>query len=122
MLNFIEIYTRVEQMKRPFIVLAVSALIISCGAGTTEMVTPPDVAAYKAVELTSKSNADRILNLERELDMTKSEVNSLQVQNKQLADSYDGLVELFKELRGLTMVMVNRMNTLMGPEKPEEKK
>ncbi|PLX69449.1 MAG: hypothetical protein C0603_00540 [Denitrovibrio sp.] len=109
-------------MKRPFIMLAITALLFSCGAAQNASVTPPDVAAYKAVEITSKSNSGRIIRLEKELDTAKADIESLRTQNRQLADSYDGLVELFKEHRGLTMMLINKMNVLAGPETPAENK
>ena len=109
-------------MKRPFIMLMISTLLFSCGASQKASVTPPDVAAYKSVEITSKSNSGRIVRLEKELDTAKVEIESLRTQNRQLADSYDGLVELFKEHRGLTMMLINKMNILAGPEAPAEKK
>lgn len=107
-------------MKRPFVYIAISVFLVSCGSANQAQMTPPDVAAYKAVELTAKSNSDRIIKLETELDSAKKEINSLRTQNRQLADSYDGMVELFKEHRGLTMTLIQKMNSLVPDE--EEKK
>jgi len=109
-------------MKRTFILMAVPFFMISCGGNTAQSVQTPDMAAYQAVELTSKSNADRILKLERELDSAKSDIATLQVQNRQLADSYDGMVELFKEHRNLTLTLIQQMSEIGKPEAEEEKK
>ena len=96
--------------------MAIAALTVSCGAGNTAQVAGPDAAAYRAVELTAKSNSDRISKLEAELDTAKSEISSLRTQNRQLADSYDGMVDLFKEHRGLTMTLIEKMNRLVPQE------
>jgi len=106
-------------MKRFFILTVIAALAVSCG-GNSEKVTPPDVSAYKAVETTSKSNSGRIQKLESELDSAKREIDSLRVQNRQLADSYDALVELFKEHKSLTMVLIGKINSLVPEETPEK--
>lgn len=103
-------------MKRPFIVIALSVFLVSCGAGSAAQVSTPDAAAYRALEITAKSNSDRIVKLEKELDTAKSEINSLRTQNRQLADSYDGLVELFKEHRNLTMTILQKVNSLFPAE------
>ncbi|ADD68448.1 hypothetical protein Dacet_1684 [Denitrovibrio acetiphilus DSM 12809] len=101
-------------MKRPLILIAMPLFLISCASGSAQNVQAPDIASYKAVEVTSKSNSDRILKLETELDSAKDKIESLRIQNRQLADSYDGLVELFKEHRQLTMTILARMNAIFG--------
>jgi hypothetical protein len=108
-------------MKRTFILMAVPFFMISCGGNTAQSVQAPDVAAYQAVELTSKSNSDRILTLERELDTAKNDIATLQVQNRQLADSYDGMVELFKEHRNLTLKLIQQMMQVTPPVEEEQK-
>ncbi len=102
--------------------LVISVLLVACGGAQKASVMPPDAAAYKTVEITANSNSGRIITLEQELDTAKTEIESLRVQNRQLADSYDGLVELFKEHRGLTMMLIEKMNILAGATAPEEKK
>ncbi|PLX71432.1 MAG: hypothetical protein C0602_01075 [Denitrovibrio sp.] len=119
MLDFIKIYYMADKMKRTFILIIISMFLVSCGAASTSQVNTPDVAAYKAVKITSESNSERIVKLETELDKARTEINTLRTQNRQLADSYDSLVELFKEHRGLTMTILSKMNSLFAPE--EEK-
>lgn len=109
-------------MKRVFIAAAVSFMLASCGAGTSSQVTAPDPAAYKAAEVTAKSNSDRIIRLETELDKAKSDIESLRVQNRQLADSYDSMVELFKEHKTLTMSLIQKMNSMFAAPEPEKAK
>lgn len=101
--------------------MAVPFFMISCSGAKESAVQVPDKGAYQAVELTVNSNSDRIVRLETELDKANSEINMLRTQNRQLADSYDGMVELFKEHRALTMTLINKVNLLVGPEKEEEK-
>lgn len=121
MLNFIKIYNRMYEMKRTFILMSIPFIMISCGGNTAQGVQAPDVAAYQAVELTANSNSDRILKLERELDDAKQNIATLQVQNRQLADSYDGMVELFKEHRNLTMTLIQKMGGLESLQADEKK-
>lgn len=111
----------VYEMKRIFVVFAVYIFAVSC-ASETAPVTPPDQASLRAVEITSQSNSARISKLEKQLDEANREIDGLRVQNRQLSDSYDGMVDLFKEHRGLTMSLIQRMNTLLGPGEGEEQK
>jgi TolA-binding protein len=121
MINFRKIYYGMYEMKRTFILMALPLVLTACGGATQQAVTPPDVAKYQAMELSVKSNSDRILKLEKQLDSANSEINTLRTQNRQLADSYDGMVELFKEHRGLTMTLIQKMN-LLAPQAEEETK
>jgi len=107
-------------MKRTFILMSIPFIMISCGSTATQSLTTPDVAAYQAVKVTANSNSDRIQKLEKELDSAKEEIATLRVQNRQLADSYDGMVELFKEHRGLIMTLITKVNSAVGSEKKPE--
>lgn len=104
-------------MKRVFVALAASAVLASCGAAATAQVTAPDPAAYRAAEITAQSNSERLAKLEAELDSAKRDMESLKVQNRQLADSYDSLVELVKEHKSLTISLIQQMKSILPPAK-----
>jgi len=109
-------------MKKTLIIVMIAAAAVSCGPAAAEKVTPPDMAVYKTLEISVKSNSDRVTRLETELQKANKEIASLRTQNRQLTDSYDELVNLFKEHKNLTMVLIDRMNSLFGSDEEAEKK
>lgn len=107
-------------MKRIFIAAGISVILASCGAANSANVQPPAPSAYKALEVTTGSNSDRIAKLEQELDQTNSDLETLRSQNKQLADSYDTMVKLFKEHKQLTLTLIQKMNTVLDDQKKSD--
>lgn len=106
-------------MKRTFILAAFPLLLAGCAGSNAAQTQAMDPASYQALKLSVNSNSERVLKLEKDLDSAKSEIDSLRTQNRQLADSYDGLVALMKEHRGLTMAIIQKMNTLTMPAPAE---
>jgi TolA-binding protein len=107
-------YHKAEKMTK-YIMIPLAAVMLASCSPAAKSPAVPEVSSYKALEITADSNSARIARLETELDKAKSDVETLRVQNRQLADSYESLVGLFKEHRNLTLTIIEKVNSLTAP-------
>jgi TolA-binding protein len=108
-------------MKKIILLIVVSVAVSACGTATKQ-VSPIDSSAMKAVEVAQKSNSERVAKLEKDMDNMRQELDSMRIQTRQLADSYDSLVKLFREHKKLTLDLMTTVNRVLLPQSGQDKK
>jgi len=115
MLNSYNIIYKVSIMKRVIFIVMISGLLAACSASNSQP-KPADSASLKSLEVSQKSNSERILRLEQEIDTMRKDVQSMRRQTKHLADSYDSLIVLFHEHKKLTMKIMESVKKILPPQ------
>ncbi len=106
-------------MRKTITAVLIAVSLAGCGAAAVQQTEVPSEGRLKTYEIQQTSNTKRIEKLEKELSDTKTSLEQIQRQSKQLGESYDSLLSLFNEQK---KIMANLIQILSGGEKKQDSK